>query len=91
MNEAKKKKKKKKWKHCKDEGKNKKIKSIRRSVENSAQAPKEWDPFANGYGLLQVDKCFGHASKFADVSYRDCLFNVSKHFLFISTFFLCFI
>ena len=51
--------------------------SIRRSLENTALAPKDSDPHSVGHGLLQVDKAYTHASKFATSPHLHINFEVT--------------
>lgn len=51
--------------------------SIRRSLENTASAPADSDPHSVGCGLLQVDKAYSHAVKFAEVAHTNMQFSVS--------------
>lgn len=51
--------------------------SVRRAIENTAQFMEGLDVFAQGHGLLQVEKAFEHLSAHSDACERDVRFHVT--------------
>lgn len=51
--------------------------SVKRALENSALFVDSMDPFAQGYGLLQVEKAFEHLVNYSSTRERDVRFQVS--------------
>lgn len=51
--------------------------SIKHALENSAQFLEHMDPFAQGHGLMQVDKAFDYLQQYSDAPEKDLLFKIS--------------
>ncbi|XP_065343517.1 tripeptidyl-peptidase 2 isoform X3 [Cloeon dipterum] len=51
--------------------------SMKRALENTAQYMEDLDDFAQGHGLLQVEKAFAHLCKYADACERDVRFHIT--------------
>uniref|UniRef100_A0A1B6CLJ0 Tripeptidyl-peptidase 2 n=1 Tax=Clastoptera arizonana TaxID=38151 RepID=A0A1B6CLJ0_9HEMI len=51
--------------------------SVKRSLENTAQFVDSMDVFAQGNGLLQVEKAFDHLVNFANAPERDVRFHIT--------------
>ena len=52
--------------------------SVKRAVEMTAQHLDTIDEFAQGHGLLQVERAFEHLSSFTDQPERDVRFQVTS-------------
>lgn len=51
--------------------------SIKRALENSAMYIEHLDPYAQGCGLLQVERAFENLVEYSDASERDVRFAIS--------------
>ncbi|XP_059484190.1 tripeptidyl-peptidase 2 isoform X2 [Neocloeon triangulifer] len=51
--------------------------SVKRAIESTAQFMEDLDVFAQGHGLLQVERAFAHLCKYSNACERDVRFHVT--------------